>query len=143
MTEGFRVLVCGSRTFANGPLIGTMLSGVSEGSTVIHGAAKGADTHAAVWAEKLGFDIEAYPADWKKYGKRAGFLRNERMLVEGKPDVVMAFVDKPLTDSIGTKMMVRLAQEANLPVYVVEFIAPRMKLEPTAATIIGADLRLM
>lgn len=127
---GFRVLVCGSRTFANGPIIGTMLSGVPSGSTVIHGAAKGADTHAAVWADKLGLDIEPYPAEWTKHGKRAGFLRNQRMLVEGKPDVVIAFVDKPLAQSVGTDMMVGLARDANIPVYVIEYMAPKLMLLP-------------
>jgi hypothetical protein len=46
------------------------------------------------------------------------------MLDEGKPDVVWAFVDKPLAESRGTADMVRRAKKAGVPVFVTEYIAP-------------------
>ncbi len=42
------------------------------------------------------------------------------MLDEGKPDVVVAFVDKPLAESKGTKMMVDLAVQAGVHAYVIQ-----------------------
>lgn len=35
--------------------------------------------------------IQAFPAHWDKYGKAAGPLRNQQMLDEGTPDLILAF----------------------------------------------------
>jgi len=115
---GVRVLACGSRTFedqakvwkALDDLLNLSLTGV----TIIHGAARGADSLAAEWAGSRRCPVEAFPADWKKYGKRAGYVRNRQMLDEGNPDLVLAFVDKPLHESRGTKMMVDIARMAGV-----------------------------
>lgn len=88
--------------------------------TVIQGGAAGADRIALEWAKRHFLPCETFEAEWGKYGRRAGFLRNSRMLKEGKPTNVVAFVDKPLQESKGTAMMVRIAQEAGVPVTVYE-----------------------
>lgn len=50
-------------------------------------------------------------ADWDGLGRKAGPIRNQRMLDEGKPDLVVAFPgDK------GTADMVRRARTASLEV---------------------------
>jgi hypothetical protein len=120
----YRVLVCGSRTFSDGVAISTVLDGIStlKGGrlTVIHGAAKGADQIAGMWADARGRTQTPFAADWVRYGKRAGYLRNQQMLDEGHPDVVWAFVDKPLESSKGTKMMVDIARTAGVQCYVVQ-----------------------
>lgn len=36
-------------------------------------------------------EVIEYPADWKTEGRHAALIRNERMLREGKPDLVIAF----------------------------------------------------
>jgi hypothetical protein len=122
-----RVLVCGSRTWDDPTAMYMVLDGYSQrGSritTLIHGKAKGADLMADAWA--LGeedIEIVPFPADWEKFGKRAGFVRNKRMLDEGKPNLVLAFVDKPLAESRGTAMMVDLARQAGVPTYVIQKI---------------------
>jgi hypothetical protein len=122
-----RVLVCGSRTFEDRVPIETMLHGYHDQALawdevphVIEGGAKGADSIAGAWADSMECPHEQYPADWGQHGKRAGFIRNQQMLDEGKPDVVWAFVDKPLRNSRGTADMVRRARNAQLPTYVVE-----------------------
>lgn len=111
-----RVLVCGSRTWdRHGPIyyaIGTL----PRESVVIHGAAPGADRIAAQWAHYFNHHVEAYPADWKRHGKAAGPIRNQRMLDEGKPDKVLAFWDGT---SRGTKDMIDRARQAGVPVEVV------------------------
>jgi hypothetical protein len=52
-----------------------------------------------------------FPADWEKYGKAAGPIRNQQILVEGKPDLVVAF-----QGGRGTANMVSRAQQAGVPV---------------------------
>ncbi|HEY9816850.1 MAG TPA: DUF2493 domain-containing protein, partial [Candidatus Obscuribacterales bacterium] len=75
---------------------------------LIHGNAKGADKLAGEWAERKGIKTLVFKAEWKKYGKRAGYLRNTRMLKEGKPTAVMAF-----EGGVGTEMMCRIAEDAS------------------------------
>ena len=122
-----RVLICGSRTFEDSAAIDAVLSGLewySPGGpfTVIEGGAKGADAHAGSWAKTNGVKHEQYPANWGKHGKAAGPIRNKQMLDEGKPDVVWAFVDKPLAESRGTHNMVLQAWDLGVPVRVVEVV---------------------
>jgi YspA, cpYpsA-related SLOG family len=117
-----RLLVCGSRTFSDGSYLYDILDEVSikyDIDVLIHGDAKGADTLAKEWAETVGLDkIEAYPADWDKHGRAAGPIRNKQMLDEGKPDLVVAFIDKPLDQSRGTKNMVEIAKKAGIKTFV-------------------------
>lgn len=119
-----RVLVCGSRTFSDRDAIHSSLLSAwwSEPSqlVVIEGGARGADAIAAKWAQRFGRGVGhiQFPADWARYGKRAGFIRNRQMLDEGKPDVVLAFVDKPLAESVGTAMMVDLARKAGVVTHI-------------------------
>lgn len=119
-----RILVCGSRDWNEDDMImEQVLSGLVDtygpDITIIEGAAKGADHAAAVLAEQIGLNVEEYPADWSM-GKRAGYVRNKQMLDEGKPDLVLAFVNKPLADSRGTAMMVDIANAADVPTYVIQ-----------------------
>jgi hypothetical protein len=81
---------------------------------IIHGAAKGADTLAGRWAKEFNIPVLVFPADWKKYGRRAGPIRNAQMLSEGKPNLVVAF-----PGGRGTANMVGLSQKAGVPVYAV------------------------
>ena len=78
---------------------------------IIAGGAKGADAAAIDWAVNSWCDFKEYPADWDKYGKRAGYIRNKQMLDEGCPDLVVAF-----PGGKGTAMMIKLAEEAGIPV---------------------------
>lgn len=79
---------------------------------LITGGAPGADTIAQEWARCTGCTNEVYPADWATYGKRAGFIRNKRMLEEGKPSFVLAF--RMEGESRGTDMMVKIAEAAGV-----------------------------
>jgi hypothetical protein len=80
---------------------------------VIEGEARGADTIAREEAEKLGLTVERYPADWARYGRAAGPIRNKQMLVEGRPDFVLAF-SADIERSRGTRNMVDQAIKAGL-----------------------------
>lgn len=78
---------------------------------IIHGGARGTDRAASDFAVVSYCQQQCFSADWKKYGTRAGYIRNQQMLDEGKPDVVVAF-----PGGMGTAMMVRLAGQAGIKV---------------------------
>jgi hypothetical protein len=110
-----RLLVCGSRDYVDETYLRETLDPLGPAvTTLIEGEARGADTLAARWATDRGIPVERYPADWSQ-GKGAGPRRNERMLVMGQPDLVIAF---PLGPSIGTWDMVGRARRARVPVLV-------------------------
>lgn len=107
-----RILVCGGRDFNNRALFNKALQPyASKENTIIHGAARGADSLANTWAYDNDCEVIAYPANWDKYGKRAGYIRNVQMLNEGKPDLVIAF-----PGGKGTEMMALLAESAGVSV---------------------------
>jgi hypothetical protein len=87
-------------------------------AVIVHGGAKGADSIAEEEAEKLGRDVEVYRADWKRHGRAAGPIRNQRMLDESDPAAVFAF--RCPGHSPGTDDMVRRARARGVQVYVVE-----------------------
>lgn len=76
-----------------------------------HGDADGLDRIAACWAREAGIPCRAFPADWRREGKGAGPRRNARMLVEFKPEVLLAFPGHR-----GTTDMVVQARLAGVPV---------------------------
>lgn len=86
---------------------------------LIHGHAKsGADAMADAAARRLGMiagaDLIRVPADWKRYGKAAGPIRNQKMLDDHEPDVVAAF--RATGKSSGTDDMIQRAQRAGVHV---------------------------
>ena len=104
-----RILVCGGRDYRNRSKVFETLDAQEGPFVIIHGAARGADTLAAEYARERGVKAEAYPADWKRDGRSAGYRRNERML-RLRPDLVIAFPGGP-----GTAHMVEIAQRAGVP----------------------------
>ena len=129
-----RVLVCGSREWTDYEIVETVLDGYfreefGAGALVIEGGAAGADRCARAYCGLADVEHLTFPADWEKHGKAAGPIRNQRMLDEGKPDVVIAFKDGFQRDQRGassnwlapggTEDLVRRAKAAGIPVYVV------------------------
>jgi len=114
---GKRVLICGDRNWTDRDLIRAWLCKLQDEGydTVIHGAARGADTLAGEEANKIGFTVLFFPANWTRYGRAAGMIRNQQMLDEGKPDTVLYF-HRNLPESKGTKDMVERAQKQNLEI---------------------------
>lgn len=117
MTAKPRVLVCGDRWWKDLKAITAVLAEYPPDTIVIHGGAAGADYFAGVAASRLGLACEVYRADWDKYGRAAGPVRNSLMLSHGLPTEVHAFHDN-LDQSKGTKDMVQKARRAGVPVTV-------------------------
>lgn len=108
-----RVLVCGSRNWTDYAVIERRMKALPTGAVIIEGEARGVDKSSRRIAEHLGLEVAPFPANWDKYGKAAGPIRNQQMLDEGRPDLVLAF---PMPDSIGTQDMIARARQAGIPV---------------------------
>jgi hypothetical protein len=109
-----RVLVCGGRNYTHLGRLYWCLDSLhhERGFTLlIAGGARGADTLAAEWAAARNVPFKIYMAEWKRLGRKAGPIRNERMLNEGKPELVVAF-----PGGRGTAHMTRIAREAGVEV---------------------------
>lgn len=110
-----RVIVCGSRGWKDRDQIAHILSSLPGDTTIVHGAARGADRLAGDVAERdCGFKVEQYPADWGKNPRRAGHIRNDVML-DTDPDLVIAFWDGI---SRGTGSMIDKARKRGILVEV-------------------------
>lgn len=77
-----------------------------------HGAAPGADAHAANWAIKNRVPIKSWKADWKRHRNAAGPRRNQQMIDDGKPELVIAF-----PGGRGTADMVQRARASGIEVF--------------------------
>lgn len=109
-----RVLVTGSRRWRMGtPIFNALVERYEPGAVLIEGEAPGADVISRRLGERIGYKILPFPADWDRYGRSAGPIRNTQMLEEGKPTDVLAF---PLPDSKGTWDMIDKALAAGLKV---------------------------
>lgn len=88
-----RVLVCGGRDFDRDFVWNYLTAFVRPHSVtvVIHGCSGNTDMEAESVARAMKIPTIGYRAEWEKHGKKAGPLRNQRMLDEGKPDLVVAF----------------------------------------------------
>lgn len=112
-----RVLICGGRTFCDYLFFVRKMREIEAKrgtlTTVIHGGARGTDWLAHLWANSPVGNREeiSFPADWKSLGKKAGPLRNQRMIDEGKPDIVVAFPGQK-----GTSDLVRRARKAKIEI---------------------------
>ena len=113
-----RVLVCGGRDFNDYNLLSSYLVElfvksllVPEDVTIISGHARGADKLGERFANANECKLLIFPADWDKFGKSAGFIRNQRMIDEGKPDLVVA-----LPGGRGTQDMIKRAKKHGIKV---------------------------
>ena len=115
--EFFRVIIAGSRTFRDYDLLVShtdkMLSRVKRDHNIIvlSGRARGADKLGEQYALSRGYEIETYPADWEKYGRVAGYLRNKQMAENA--DALIVFWDGK---SRGTAHMINIAKEHGLKI---------------------------
>jgi hypothetical protein len=108
------MLVCGGRDYSDFNYLQKILNQYHMGCNcqlLIAGGQTGADTLAETWAYINKVPTLIIKAEWNKFGKRAGHLRNTRMLVEGQPTFVVAF-----PGGVGTANMVMQAKGAHISV---------------------------
>ena len=108
------VLVCGGRKFNGWTAMQRALDRIRP-DVIIHGAAAGADSMAGRYAQENGIECQEFPAEWERYGRSAGYRRNQEMLDEGKPDLVVAFPGGP-----GTQNMVKISRHQGFDVNIID-----------------------
>ena len=114
-----RLAIVGSRTFNDMDLLEKSIvniARITDIACVISGGASGADTLAEKFALKYGIPMSIHAAQWNKFGKRAGYLRNKEIVNDA--DQVIAFWDGA---SPGTKITIDLATKSGKKVTVIHF----------------------
>lgn len=118
----YKIIIAGGRDFMDYNLLKEKANKIlqekraSHKIVIISGCARGADTLGLRYASENAFDVEEYPANWDKYGKKAGYMRNVEMAENA--DALIAFWDGK---SKGTKHMIDIATERNLPTRVIRY----------------------
>ena len=116
----FKVIIAGGREFNNYHLLkhkcDIYLKDVEGPIQIVNGQARGADALGGRYAEEEDHYMEAFEADWDKFGKSAGYRRNEEMAKYA--DALIAFWDGK---SKGTSHMIELAEKYDLVVRVVRY----------------------
>jgi len=117
-----KVLVCGDRHWDDGSIVMKRLRELPRGTRIITGGALGAD----YWAEETtrrftGFKLTVVKADWFKYGKAAGPIRNKKML-DMEPDLVIAF-HNDIENSLGTKNCIKEAEKRGIEIELISKIS--------------------
>ena len=82
--------------------------------TLVSGGARGVDTMAERAAAEFDIPIRVHRAEWKRYGRRAGMIRNE-MIVADADEMLAFFADQPTP---GTSDSIRRARAKGIPVHV-------------------------
>ena len=110
---GKKVVVAGGRDYNDKKRVFKLLDKLYEDMPdieIVCGMPNGADALGYDWATSRNVKCHEFPANWNKYKKRAGYLRNREMAEFS--DYVVVFWDGK---SRGTKMMIDLAEEFGLP----------------------------
>lgn len=113
-----KVIVAGSREIDDRGVVARAIENSKLKITeIVSGSARGVDSSAEVYATMMGLKCKKYPADWDKYGKPAGAIRNQQMAEYA--DALIAIWDG---HSAGTKMMIQMMNKVGKPalVYLVD-----------------------
>ena len=117
----FRVIIAGGRdfhdtTWSYKKLDRLLQSRQDEDIVIVSGTANGADKVGESYAVSRGHKLNRFPADWNKFGKSAGYKRNQQMAENA--EALVAFWDG---QSKGTKHMIDLAKAKGLIVRVIKY----------------------
>ena len=88
-----RLLICAGRHYADTLMCLRVLDAyqaINGVSVLIHGASPYLGSAGEDWAREAGVDVVRYPPNWKMFGKQAERRRNQFMLTDSRPDVVIA-----------------------------------------------------
>ena len=133
--KGFKILIAGGRDFIDFARVERDFIDLTspyerKEITIISGMATGADNLGVEIANLHGVKLEEYPADWEdlaarpcvirtnwggKYNLLAGIARNQRMIDEGKPDLVLVYWDGK---SKGSRDMINRTKKAGVKLIV-------------------------
>lgn len=112
-----RIGIIGSRGFDNYQMVCDEMNSIAEQvDLIVSGGARGADTLGERWAKENNKETLIFKPDWNKWGKRAGFIRNEDIVKNS--DLVIAFWDNV---SRGTKSSIDLCGKFGIKVKIVNY----------------------
>lgn len=106
-----KLAIVGSRTFNDYDKLCSFIMenyDINEITHIVSGGARGADRLGEKFAKEHGIQLIVHPAEWDKYGKRAGFIRNVYIIDDC--DSCVCFWDG---ESHGTKHDIELCKEKN------------------------------
>jgi len=111
-----KVIIAGSRDFNDyEALVAAIKKSGFEITEVVSGKAKGVDALGEKWAKNYGVPVTGFSANWKKYGRSAGPIRNKEMAEYGE-----ALIAIRCNNSIGTTNMIHQMKKLNKNVFVVD-----------------------
>lgn len=125
----YKIIINGSRDFYNYTYLRLILKDYimtnqinPELIEIISGGAKGADTLAIKFAKEYNLNYKVMNADWNKYGKRAGILRNAEMLTYAisNPNDIAILISFWNGTSKGTKHMIDISNDKGIIVKVIK-----------------------
>lgn len=118
----FHCLIVGSRGYTNYAAFKAKCDALLAGKTdieIVSGGASGTDAMAERYAHDHGYSLQIFPAEWSRYGKRVGYVRNREMhsYISTFTDCgVIAFWDG---SSRGTAQSFALSKEFDNPLRVI------------------------
>lgn len=120
----YHIIVCGGRHFENYALLCKLLAENwgNDIEEIVSGHCEGADMLGEKWAKEHELSCKIFPAEWKRYGKKAGPMRNKQMVdyIDGfSKKAVVAFTSP---NSVGTRNTIALAKRKGIPVIEVPYI---------------------
>lgn len=113
----YYLIIAGGRDFNDSPLleqtVDQFLQNVQEEITIFCGGARGADSLGERYAKSRGYAVRYFPPDWRRYGRAAGPVRNQKMAENA--DALVAFWDGT---SRGTGNMIEAARSRQLAIQI-------------------------
>lgn len=107
-------IIAGPRTATDPDLVAQAVAASGFNITeVVSGRARGIDTFGEHWAEDHGIPVTPFEADWTKYGRSAGPIRNQQMAAYAEG--LLAIWDG---QSKGTKNMIETMKKLGKPVFI-------------------------
>lgn len=123
-----KIIVCGGRHFDDYELlISKMQAAIDmhhlkyEDIEIVSGHCEGADMLGEKYAQEFGTSISIFPAQWEKYGRVAGPIRNKQMVdyIKSDPNPLVIAFTNPRTK--GTRNTIKEAKKLNIPVIETEY----------------------
>ncbi|SFH76130.1 Protein of unknown function [Pseudobutyrivibrio sp. OR37] len=121
----YRIIIAGGRDFNNKVLFSEEVNKIVkelgiDNIEIISGHSSGADSLAELYAKKHNISLKIFPAEWKKYGKAAGPIRNKQMLDYSleEQSVLIAFWNGR---SKGTRNMIERAKNEKTDIRIIHY----------------------
>ena len=120
----FKLIVAGGRDFTHAPMLAKAIINLVEEMpedikvSIVSGMARGADRLGYEFAKKNGITCYEFPADWDRYGKVAGYKRNEAMAEFSDGLIAFWRLENPTP---GTGHMIRTMEALGKSVHIVRY----------------------